>query len=476
MCLFTVGGTLQVYEWDTNAMDWVTKGSEIGNGGPSTGRVIFNTDATRLTYYKYDYIYTYTWNSGITDWELVDTLYEDGLRSTSGVVGNYGGNRIAFSRWGLNTEDKIQVYDWNGSGYVKVGSDIMLNTTNRDSGGSIALDETGNTLITNSKVGNKFHIKIYKYIGGDWSETNSIDNGFSRCCLSADGKTIIASFQRLSHLGYYKTISIYEMSISNKLNSITLTPNKIEFPTTNSVLSYLFSHNDLTQSQVENNTSISDNNLGSLSQFSSSENGFKWSSTFTGAIIDSSGTIDYSFNGMTDSVSLIVDRIEKAISNICFYGDAKVLTNSGYKKIEEIKAGETVNGHKIESVTRTKTKDKEIVLMKKGSIMKNMPMEDVRITKEHKVLYKGNMVKAETLVNGTNIVFEKYNGKTLYNVLLGNEGKMVVNGLIVETLSPTNNIAKLYKILEGYSDEDKIEIIKIFNEEKGKINKKIIIK
>jgi len=45
---------------------------------------------------------------------------------------------------------------------------------------------------------------------------------------------------------------------------------------------------------------------------------------------------------------------------------------------------------------------------------------------------------------------------------------MVVNGMIVETLSPLNNISKLYKMIKGYKEEEKGEIIKIYNEERKK--------
>lgn len=151
---------------------------------------------------------------------------------------------------------------------------------------------------------------------------------------------------------------------------------------------------------------------------------------------------------------------------------AKVLTSEGYMEIREVKRGMKVQGEEIEEVTRTISKEKEVVLMKKGSIMKNMPLEDTVITKEHKVLYKGRMVEAKELVNGSSIVYEKYKGETLYNILLSGEGKMVVNGMIVETLSPSNNIGKLYKMIKGYKEEEKREIIKIYNEERKERNGK----
>jgi hypothetical protein len=176
--------------------------------------------------------------------------------------------------------------------------------------------------------------------------------------------------------------------------------------------------------------------------------------------------LKYEEGGLSAGVEFILSTAEKAISNICFRGCAKVLTSEGYMEIREVKRGMKVQGEEIEEVTRTISKESEVVLMKKGSVMKNMPLEDTVITKEHKVLYKGEMVEAKKLVNGSSIVYEKYKGETLYNILLSGEGKMVVNGMIVETLSPSNNIAKLYKIMKDYSEEEKEEIVKIYNEER----------
>lgn len=43
--------------------------------------------------------------------------------------------------------------------------------------------------------------------------------------------------------------------------------------------------------------------------------------------------------------------------------------------------------------------------------------------------------------------------------------------MIVETLSPSNNISKLYKIMKEYKEEEKQEIIKVYNEERKKKNR-----
>ena len=66
---------------------------------------------------------------------------------------------------------------------------------------------------------------------------------------------------------------------------------------------------------------------------------------------------------------------------------------------------------------------------------------------EHKVFYKGEMIKARNLVDlCENVSFVDYNGETLYNVLLKKHDKMMINNLICETLSPDNIIAKITQI------------------------------
>ena len=55
-------------------------------------------------------------------------------------------------------------------------------------------------------------------------------------------------------------------------------------------------------------------------------------------------------------------------------------------------------------------------------------------------------MKAKEFVGLNNgIYLKKYRGDILYNVLMEEHDKLVVNNLICETLHPKNKIAKLYK-------------------------------
>jgi hypothetical protein len=268
----------------------------------------------------------------------------------------------------------------------------------------------------------------------------------------------------------YSRVYRLERGIERKLLTMSLSDTTIKFPEGGATFEVKFSTNEKTIEEIQGNVRIEPIGAGEITNVSLSNSGYSLVGTYNAPTqTESTGNkLKYVEGGLSAEVEFILSTSVKAISNICFYGEARVLTSEGYKEIREVKKGMKVQGEEIEEVTMTKTEEKEIVLMRKGALMKNMPINDTRITKEHKVLYKGEMLEAKKLVNGENIVYEKYNGEALYNILLSGEGKMVVNGMIVETLSPSNNIAKLYKMLKGYSEKEKEEIVKIYNEERMK--------
>ena len=156
-------------------------------------------------------------------------------------------------------------------------------------------------------------------------------------------------------------------------------------------------------------------------------------------------------------------------SNICFFGKSKVLTNNGYKPINKVTLSDKIQNKEIYTITKTKTKERHVVKITKDSIAPNMPFEDTFISCNHKILMNGVLISAYKLVNNKTILLHTYRNEILFNIVLKNSHcKMVVNGMIVETLHPDNNIAKLYKLLSNYTKKEQIQMIKIYNEEKIK--------
>lgn len=488
LSLFTESETkTKMYEWDTNTSDWVQKGTTItppaignlsGIMGIGKGQVAANLDYTRISFSRGEYIFTYDWNYGTSDWDLIDSFHLDTtnskLGSMSGIFSHYNGTRIAIQTYDFttpSTTDYVKVYDWNGTSFQQIGNSMPVPSLSNEygsGGNSLAFDSTGDKLLTSYKISGfgAHNAKLFHYDGTVWNEINTFTEEESmHVALSGNGDTAIFSNSYTN-----KSLSVNVNSITRQVNDMSLSLNPIKFPSTTSTLNLVLSHNDLTQTDLDNNTTIVNSSLGTLSSFSSSENGFNWSSTFTASVIDSSTNIDFSYNNMNSSVLLVVDTLEKAISNICFYGTSKVLTNHGYKEIQKLTLNDKINGCSIKNITQTISQEKVIVVIKKNAIANNMPLCDTRITKEHKVLFNGKMIEAYKLVNNNSIVYEPYDGSILYNVLLKDKGKMVVHGMIVETLCPSNNIAKLYNILDGYTDIEKCKIIEIYNQQKRGYN------
>jgi hypothetical protein len=154
------------------------------------------------------------------------------------------------------------------------------------------------------------------------------------------------------------------------------------------------------------------------------------------------------------------------VSNICFPAGTLIETNQGKIAIEKIDPRiHTIRNKKICHITRTITQDKYLVCIEKNALGNNIPSEKTIISKNHCIWYNGKMVAAKELVNKLeNVKKVKYQGDVLYNVLMEEADKMLVNNLICETLDPLNIIAKVYNLTSDNTKEEKRYIINKLNE------------
>ena len=160
--------------------------------------------------------------------------------------------------------------------------------------------------------------------------------------------------------------------------------------------------------------------------------------------------------------SITVSNFPYPLSNICFPAGEMVLTDSGYKPIERVKKGiDTIRGETIVEVTATRTHDKTLVQIEKNAIIAGVPNKRTLVSNNHKLRFKGKMVTASQLVGRRGVISVPYSGQPLYNILLEKGSKMIVNGMIAETLSPKNNIALLYEYL---NESKNIALIESYNQ------------
>lgn len=182
-----------------------------------------------------------------------------------------------------------------------------------------------------------------------------------------------------------------------------------------------------------------------------------YKSTETAEVFVSKGTAPYYTNYNLSTF---------AYSNSCFPAKTPIQTDQGFVNIDELNSEvHTIRNKKIVAVTKIVSQDKHVVCFEQDSLGKNVPSQKTVISQNHEVFYKGKMMKAKDFVGSVdNVYMKKYKGEVLYNVLMEEHDKMIVNNLVCETLDPKNRIAKLYMMLQKMTPERQESFIKQFNE------------
>ena len=154
---------------------------------------------------------------------------------------------------------------------------------------------------------------------------------------------------------------------------------------------------------------------------------------------------------------------ETSNTPICFPAGTLVLTDQGEVEIEKLNVKKhTISGKKIVAVTQTIPLDKYLICIEKNSLGYNVPNKKTLISKTHKIMVDKKLMESEKLVQYVPTIYKvPYDKKVLYNVLLENYSVMTVNNLIVETLHPSNIIAKIYN--GDYTPEQKNKLIQLVN-------------
>jgi hypothetical protein len=162
-------------------------------------------------------------------------------------------------------------------------------------------------------------------------------------------------------------------------------------------------------------------------------------------------------------------------SNICFPAGTPILTDQGNIPIEKINPKvHTIRNKKIEGIVRTKLMDEYLVCFEKNSLGPNVPCERTVMSGNHKVVVNGQMKMAREILNARSMSFGRktnsttihpirYNGQSMYNVLMEDYNVILVNNMVCETLDPDNKMADLHAHLKYMTHERQQMLIDKFN-------------
>jgi hypothetical protein len=160
-------------------------------------------------------------------------------------------------------------------------------------------------------------------------------------------------------------------------------------------------------------------------------------------------------------------------SNICFPAGTPILTDQGNIPIEKINPKvHTIRNKKIEGIVRTKLMDESLGCFEKNSLGPNVPCERTIMSGNHKVVVNGEMKMAREILKTRHMGFGakthsinavKYDGQSMYNVLMEDYNVILVNNMVCETLDPVNKMADLHYHLKYMSHERQKMMVSKFN-------------
>ena len=379
------------------------------------------------------------------------------------------GTTLAIGAPGVSSsKGQVSVYKRNPDGISWSTPTVATGSNNSDRfGSSVSLSSDGTTLAIGATRVSSFkgQVSVSKYNGTSWTSptvvatgSNDYDSFGSSVSLSSDGTTL--------------AIGGGTPYTSGKALVYKYTP---PAPTISSVLPISGSVGMRVTIRGTNLTGASVTFGGVAAAISSTTSDTIICSTPSGpsgsvdVIVTTSGGNVTSSNAFTYPLP---------VSNICFPAGTPIICNQGAIAIECLNPEiHTIRGKKIIGITKTVTQDKYLVCFEKGALQENIPSKKTIISKNHSIFYKGKMMQAKEFLNDfKNVKKVKYTGEVLYNVLMEEPDKMMVNNLICETLHPENSIAKLYKLLSHLNVEEQNELIVKFNKyviENNIYNKKI---
>ena len=219
----------------------------------------------------------------------------------------------------------------------------------------------------------------------------------------------------------------YGSTSADSLTNVVFLKDSVE-----TIGSYAFANNDFSSIEVPNSiTSIASTafhrcyNL--VTVFILQTTADMLSANGNAVVVPSTDT----FRGTTQQLS-----IELIYTPSCFPVGTPVLTDEGIINIEKLSSKHRIQGSSIVKITRS-TGHRYIINIPKNSLCLNVPSRDTKCSLEHKIFYRGVMIKARDLVNRCAPVRKvSHDGTALYNVLLDHHGVMNVNNMICETLHP----------------------------------------
>jgi len=214
----TDSGQVRIYEW--NGSQWIQLGGDIEgeSSHDRSGRSIsLSADGTMVAIgaalndgngNNSGHVRVYDWDG--STWVQVGSDIdgeESGDQSGWAISLSANGTRVAIGApvndGSGSTQGHVRVYDWNGSNWIQVGGDIDGETSGDESGYSVSLSADGNRLAISSRRNDENgtdsgHVRLYQWDVNEWVQLGSDLDGEAAGDLSGWSVSLSSDGMRLA--------------------------------------------------------------------------------------------------------------------------------------------------------------------------------------------------------------------------------------------------------------------------------------
>ncbi len=231
-------GHVRIYDWDGST--WTQVGSDIDGEAAqdfSGFSVSMSSDGSRVAIGAYDndgvngadsgHVRIYDWN-GSTWTQLGSDIDGEAADDELGISVSLSSNGSRLATGGYRNDGTatnaghVRVYDWDGSAWTQVGSDIDGEAAQDGSGYSVSMSSDGTRVAigayTNDGVNgaDSGHVRIYDWNGSTWVQMDSdidgedpSDNSGISNAISADGlRVAIGAFLNGGFAGHVRVYQV----------------------------------------------------------------------------------------------------------------------------------------------------------------------------------------------------------------------------------------------------------------------------
>ena len=244
----TLSGHVRVYQYDGST--WNQLGSDIDGEAPFdlTGNyVTMSSDGSRVAIGSIGHdnytgrvrVFEFSGPPGARTWNKIGQDMDGetaGDRFGKAVAMSSDGSRVAIGAyWYGSYQGRVEIYDYIGTSWTLVGSSILGEVANDQSGWSVAMSSDGSRVAIGARFNNGIpnnsgHVRVYRYDGSTWNQLgsdidgeNSEDQSGYSVAMSSDGSRV--AIGAIRNDGVNGTISghvrvyMYDGSTWNQLGS-----------------------------------------------------------------------------------------------------------------------------------------------------------------------------------------------------------------------------------------------------------------